>query len=261
MKLHAAFIGINSYKDKRINSLRFARSDAEDFYTTVEKGLSKNETSLSILTDKQATKQNILELIGEQLPRRVVADDIVLLFFAGHGTPEIDTSINNLSRYLVPYDTKYDSIFATAIDMEHDLTRLITRIQANLIVVILDTCFSGQAGGRTFEGPTLAKYKVDWRSSFKLSNLQIGEGRIILSASDSNELAREDSILEHGVFTFFMLQTLTNYASDWISLNTLYDEVSQRVRNYTKGRQNPVMNGRVKMARLPVLLNIKSEEQ
>lgn len=259
MKLHGAFIGLNSYKDKRISPLNFARADAESFYKAVEDGLPKNETRLSLLVDKQATKQNILELIGERFPRNASSDDIVLLFFAGHGTPETDASIDNISRYIVTYDTKYDRIFATGIDMELDLNRLLKRISARLIVVIMDTCFSGQAGGRTFEGPNLAKHRANWRTSIKLSNLDLGEGRIILSASDSNELAREDSTLGHGVFTFFILQTITDHSATWISLNTLYDTVAQRVREFTKGRQNPILNGRIRMARLPVLSGAKSD--
>jgi uncharacterized caspase-like protein len=251
MKLYGIFIGIDRYEDRRINSLLYARSDAEVFYETVEGSLSKNEAQLSLLVDQQATRRGILELIGERLPRLVTTEDIVLLFFAGHGTPETEISIDNVARYIVTYDTNYDSIFATAIDMERDLTRLIERIPAKLIVVFLDTCFSGKSGGRTFEGPNLAKYRAGWRDGAKLPDLDLGEGRVILAASDSNELAREDSTLKHGVFTFFVLNTLTSNGSQWVSLNVLYETVSQRVREYTKGRQHPIMNGRVRMAGLP----------
>lgn len=253
MKLHGAFVGINSYEDKMIRPLRFASADAESFYNRLSQALPKNETHLSLLTDKDATRQNILELIGERLPRIAVADDLVLIFFAGHGAPETDDSVDSVSRYIVAHDTKYNSIFATGIDLEADLTRLIKRIQAKLIVVFMDTCFSGQAGGRTFEGPRIAQHRANLRAGLELSKLDLGEGRVILSASDSNELAREDPTLQHGVFTFFVLQTLENHGSDWISLNSLYETVFQQVHDFTKGRQNPIMNGRVKMAKLPVL--------
>jgi uncharacterized caspase-like protein len=252
MKLHGAFVGINSYEDRRIAPLNFARADAERLHTAFESGLSKSETNLSVLVDKQATKQNIFELIGERIPRRTTSKDVVLLYFAGHGTPETDGSIDRVSRYIVTHDTKYDYIFASGIDMEVELNRLIRRISAGVIVVMLDTCFSGQAGGRTFEGPILAKHRAKSRAAVKLSNLDLGEGRIILSASDSNEVAREDVTLGHGVFTFFILQTLTDYSSNSITITTLYESVAKRVSEFTRGRQHPIINGRSNMAQLPV---------
>jgi uncharacterized caspase-like protein len=254
MKMHGVFVGINSYSDKRISSLRFARADAEDFFTAANKSLLEPEKNLQLITDDQATKQFIFLTIGERLARQAAQEDLVLLYFAGHGTPETEETIDKVSRYIVTFDTDYENVFATAIDMEKELVRLIERIQSKLVVTIMDTCFSGQAGGRTFEGPNLARYRADWRGQLTFSNLDLGEGRVILTATDSNELAREDSSLGHGIFTYFLLQTLTSPAEEpLISLGALYERVYNKVREHSRGRQHPVMNGRVKMARLPFL--------
>ena len=43
-------------------------------------------------------------------------EDVVVIYFAGHGSPESPDAPANL--YLLPYDTKYDKIAATAFPME-----------------------------------------------------------------------------------------------------------------------------------------------
>lgn len=254
MKLHGVFVGINQYQDRNISSLKYARVDAQNFYKKVLGSLSASDINLQLLIDKQGTKQKILKVIGESLPRVVSKDDLVLLYFAGHGSPETSGYVDTVSRYLITYDTEYASIFATAIDLERDLTRLIERIPGNLIVVLLDTCFSGRAGGRTFEGPLLRQSKSGWREGIKLSDINLGEGRVILAACKDTEVAYEDPSLGQGIFTYYLLKTLTDpdVAEPWISLNTLYEKVSQSVHFFTQGRQNPVLNGRLSLARLPI---------
>lgn len=48
-----------------------------------------DERTMVTLLDSEATKRNVMVAIGETLPR-VVEDDAVLIYFAGHGSPESD---------------------------------------------------------------------------------------------------------------------------------------------------------------------------
>lgn len=254
---HGVFIGVNNYQDSRIRSLGYAVADAKGFYQMESDIFSADESNLRLILDTEATRKEIVKTIGEELPRLARRQDLVLIYFAGHGAPETEGSIDQVSRYIIAHDTEIDNIFATAIDMERELIRIIERIGCDLVIVVLDTCFSGKAGGRTFEGPTLSRSRASLRKQFRLADLKLGEGRAILSACGDNELAEEDSTLQHGVFTFHLLKTLkSTTTSPSISLGELYDKVSHNVHNYTRGRQTPVLNGRISMTRLPVLKTI-----
>jgi uncharacterized caspase-like protein len=256
-RFHGVFIGINNYQDPRIRSLGYAVADAKGFYEMESGIFTEGESNLRLILDREATRKEIIKTIGEELPRLARKQDLVLIYFAGHGSPETEGSIDRVSRYIIAYDTEFDNIFATAIDMERELVHIIERIGSDLVIVILDTCFSGRAGGRTFEGPVLSRCRGSLRKQFKLAVLKLGEGRAILSACGDNELAEEDSALQHGVFTFHLLKTLgSTTANSSVSLNELYDKVSHDVHDYTRGRQTPVLNGRISMARLPVLKTI-----
>jgi len=255
--LHAVVIGINSYRDPRIPNLEYARDDAEAIARLIESAIHPEDRRVTVLLDSEANAVAIRRAIGEALPRTATArDDIVLLYFAGHGSPEADAYPIGTSRYLVVHDTAYDSIFATAIDMEIELVNWFERIQEpQLITLFVDACFSGRAGGRTFEGPALKRARAPLRlSPVRLKELELGKGRAMLSACDDDEIAEEMHDLGHGVFTHSLLKVLSNRSANRsISLASLYDQVRQQVRTRTAGRQNPVLNGRVAGARLPLL--------
>lgn len=261
MKLYGVFVGIDNYADPNIPKLSYAKADAEHFFKLVEESmsLSSSKYQLKLLTDTQATKQSVLKAIGEDLSRVVQEEDLLLLFFSGHGSPETTASIDKTARYLVLYDTEYENIFATGLDMERDLPVMcFDRIVAKHIVLFVDTCFSGRAGGRTFEGPHLLRRRLKQgvRGPIKLDEMKLGEGRIIATACDDDELAREYAVLGHGVFTHFLIETLAHRTSEEqsIGIPKLYEVVSEKVVAYTHGRQHPILNGRTRLGRLPLLI-------
>ena len=95
------------------------------------------------------------------------------------------------------HDTDYTNIYSTAVDMKRDLDRWFNRLrEPKLILMFLDACFSGRAGGRTFEGPR----SKDRRSTFRsldpicLRGLDFGEGRLIIAACDDNQVSHPQNL-------------------------------------------------------------------
>lgn len=254
MRLHAVVVGVDRYRDRRITELSCARADAEAVARLVEK-VHPDERSVVTLLDEEATKRNVTVAVGEALPRLVEKDDVVLLYFAGHGSPETDGEPDEVTRYLVMHDTEYESVYATGIDMERDLTRWFERLRLPCLVLLLvDACFSGRAGGRTFEGPALRRSRAGTRAGepISLKNLDLGEGRLMLSACTDSQVAREDLTLGHGIFTHYLLRGPSAAGSRIdIGVHALYEHLARSVRDHTSGRQTPVINGRSAFARLP----------
>src|SRR2546429_5025854 len=109
--LYLVAVGINQYKDGAIAPLQYARNDAEVFGAMFEHGIHPTERSITYLLDSDATQENIRDVIGERLARNAVTPaDIVVLYFAGHGSPETEGGPDNASRYLIAHDTHYDKI-------------------------------------------------------------------------------------------------------------------------------------------------------
>jgi uncharacterized caspase-like protein len=256
--LHAVIIGIDKYKDPRIQRLYHARDDAEAFADRLASNIHPDDRSVKLLVDSGATVKAIRTEIGEHLPRRAEQpNDLIIVYFAGHGSPETKDDLPDCSRFLIAHDTDYDHIFATAIDLEQEIVRWFTRIhRPHVVLFFLDACFSGRAGGRTFEGPRLRAARPKTRAvQTRLKNLSLGAGRLILAACDDDQVAGESSSLRHGIFTFELLSILSEKSKErTIAVTRLYDCVRSRVLDRTQGMQEPVLNGRLvgaQMLRLP----------
>ncbi|MFF0000162.1 caspase family protein [Streptomyces avermitilis] len=254
--MHVVVVGVDRYRDPRIRDLSYARADAEAVAELVAK-VHPDERSVQVLLDGDATKRNVMVAIGETLPRIAREDDVVLIYFAGHGSPETDGCRNEAGRYLVLHDTEYDNVYATGIDMEHELIRWFERLQhIRLLLLVVDACFSGRAGGRTFEGPSLRRSRSGMRAAepVVLNSLDLGEGRLMLSASTDRQVAREDPDLRHGIFTHYLLHgPSTDGHPTTVGVHTFYEELALSVHAHTGGQQTPVINGRSELARLPYL--------
>ena len=73
------------------------------------------------------------------------------------------------------------------------------------MVVLLDTCYSGAAGGRTFASKKTRAGDVD---ELFLERLTRAKGRAIITASRPTEVSIELPELGHGIFTYYLVQGL-----------------------------------------------------
>jgi hypothetical protein len=262
----AVVIGIGDYHDAGIPRLRYAVADAEAVARVLVDVIGLRPDRVLLLTDRTARKptlRNIRWALGRHLARVAKRDDTVLIFFAGHGAPEIDPSggePDGLGKCLVPLDADPDDLFATALPMA-DVDTIFRRIEAERVVVFLDTCYSGAAaaGGRTFAPARPRAAPVD--DGF-LGRLTRGKGRAIITAARPAEVSLELPELGHGVFTYHLLRALRGAADldgdGVVALQELYAYLDREVTRAARaagGNQHPVMRGELEgtlpLARVP----------
>jgi len=252
---HAVIIGINQYQDERIPNLKFARADAESIYQILidpELGCIPPDNVI-FLTDEDATRKNIVSAIGTRIPRCTADKDVVYIYYAGHGYPELDPrahSHDGMDKYLVPSDAESNDLFSSGISME-EIQRFFSRIAAKQVIFFIDSCYSGEAGGRTFANPNL-QTRAPLSGEF-LDKLTEGEGRIVITACDVNEVSLEIGNIGHGLFTHYLSEGLKGKGDidrdGLVSIGELYDyvyeNVSREARKYG-GSMQPVRKGSVK---------------
>jgi hypothetical protein len=257
----AVVIGVGAYKSTAIPQLRYSVADAELVHQVlVGQGGFKKENVL-LLTDKTERKPTLRDLkwaLGTFLARSAKKDDLILIFFAGHGAPEIDprgAESDGLAKYLVPNDADPNDLYSTALPMDEFQT-IFDRIEADRVVVFLDACYSGAAGGRTFASQRTRAGRVD---EVFLDRLTRSKGRAIVTASRSSEVSLEVPELGHGLFTHFLVQGLRGAADldrdGIISLQELYQYLEQQVTQKSRsigGNQHPVMKGELE-GQLPLV--------
>lgn len=245
----AVVIGVSDYQDSKVPTLRYAAADAQSFYNwLVNDGGRYAPTRVRLLLNQKATYVNIKETLFEWL-KQALEEDVITIFFAGHGSPESPDSQKNL--YLLPYDVDYDRVATTGFPMWDIETALKRFIKAKKVIVIADACHAGGVG-RSFDIARRANRGISVNPvSSGLQNLSsVNDGVCIISASADNQYSQEsmDWGGGHGVFTYFLLKGLkgeADYNNDQrTSLGEIVPFLSEHVRRATQNAQSPTVAGR-----------------
>jgi len=248
----AVVIGVGRYDSPAIPPLRYTVSDAEAVYEVLIGQAGFKKDNVLLLTDKTARKPSLRDIkwaLGTFLARSAKKEDIVVIFFAGHGAPEVDprgAESDGLAKYLVPSDADPNDLYSTGLPMD-EFQVIFDRIEAEQLVVFLDACYSGAAGGRTFASKRTRAVRVD---EVFLDRLTRSKGRAIITASRASEVSIELPELSHGLFTHYLVQGLRGAADldrdGIVSLQEVYQYLEQQVSQKSRavgGNQHPVMKG------------------
>jgi len=249
----AVVIGVNSYPNVR--RLKYAVNDAMAFFNHLVEYNQIPRENVILLLEEEANLMRLRSALGVHLKNKASKEDMVIIYFAGHGATERDATSpdgDGLEKYLLPYDVDPKELYATAMPME-EISRVFGRIRSERLVFIVDTCYSGATGGRTI---SVSDFRAGISDGF-LDRITGGKGKIILTASGANEVSAEDDELQHGVFTHFLIKGLQGQAdtdSDGlITVDEVYTYVSKQVPQATNQEQHPVKKGIVEG---PLVLSI-----
>lgn len=245
----AVVVGISKYEDARIPGLTHARADAKAVHDWL---VSRNGGRLSpervrLLLDAQATGANLREALFVWA-KQAIKEDKLLIYFAGHGTPESPDAPENL--FLVPYDARSDRIAATGFPMWDIRTALDRFIKARKVVIVADACHAGGVGSEFAKARRGMGGVEPGRISAGLMKLShVSDGVAVLTASGPNQLSQEGPQWGggHGVFTHYLLEGLRGSADRGrdgrVSLGELTVYLSEQVRRATRNAQCPEVAG------------------
>ncbi len=257
--LYLITVGVSKYENSDYD-LNYAAKDANDIAELFKKQKKSfdNIHVISIL-DKEATKTNILK-IKSQL-EGTKPDDVVMFFFAGHGTLDAD-----MNYYLATTEVDMFDLEETA--LRYDLLEdLMDSIPARKKVVFIDACHSGEVdkdedfsetGESTNENQMLRDIEtnealqvrnISTQNSFELmklmfADLRKGTGTTVISSAGGGEYAYENDKNKNGIFTYIMISGIKSGKADAnndgeIMISELRDYVMKNVSILTKGHQNP----------------------
>lgn len=260
--LYLIAIGVSQYQNPAYN-LEFAAKDAEDVASLFSKGKNKVFGNIHTVTvlNKDATVANILKLKTQLESTNV--DDVVILFFAGHGV--LDSELN---YYLATTEIDMDKLSKTALRYDN-LEDIFDGIPARKKVMIIDACHSGEVDkeeeftevntdnddvfvvSRDIRSASAleSRTKITTQNSFELmkmmfADIRRGTGSTVISSAGGGEYAYETGEAKNGVFTYVLKNGITSRKADLnkdgaIMISELRDYVSRTVSKLTRGSQNP----------------------
>jgi uncharacterized caspase-like protein len=252
-------VGINDYSSHRkaVNGVRAfgdlgkAKADAEELQKSLltfrGPGKCFPEGDVALLLDASADRKKLLEELDNLKNSKVKADDLLVVFFAGHGDlltangkaplePTTGRGLTADSGMFVFCCPNYlPGKAATTAISGQELFEALAGIRCRKLV-LLDTCHSGGA----VEANLLRRF------------IPNGQGPFVIAACDQSEKSFEDNKLGHGVFTYAVLEAFGKKfgkadanLDGKLSPRELYDYVSERVPALMKevkpgNTQNPI---------------------
>lgn len=189
-------------RDARVVGITFLESSRRAY----------RQVTVHLLENRQATREKILRQL-DWLREQMQAGDVGVFFFAGHGGKGADGRY-----YLLPIDANLVDLPGTAIaGFEVKSALAAARGQ---VLTILDTCHAAAFDAGRNRGMT------------------------VMASSQKQEFARESQTHGHGYFTHALVEGLAGKADanrdGTVDSRELETYVAARVRESSKGRQNPV---------------------
>lgn len=232
---YAVVIGIGQYREEVIPKVSYAVPDAQAIAALLEAQAGVPKTHIKVLTESRATLSDLRNHLGDWLRMRVKADSTVYVYYAGHGTPNLQTQ----SGAIVPWDGHPD--FPSGLYPLKELEDTLSKLPTKNVVVFLDSCFSGGAGRSVIAKgarPMGLQYPV------------LSQGEVmVLAAATGTQISSDYDKAGHGLFTHYLLAGLRGEAdADKDGMVTLKeiapfvrDRVAQTAVDELNREQTPVL--------------------
>ncbi len=233
---YAILIGGNTYNDSLLAPLTYAEKDCLDMYETLtDPSIGRfSTTNTSMLLGAEATTRNVQDTLLDQVVTNRTQDDVVLVYFSGHGF----ITGSRQKAYLATSDVSLTSLLSQpnagiAMDFLHDAIFMASPAQH--VLFILDCCHSG-----AFIPP-----KISSRGERPIPALidnrffSGGIGRVALVACPPDTASRENASLQNGIFTHYLLRGLRGEAVESTTGEVTLDSLCAYVRAYAPPEQPP----------------------
>lgn len=220
--LYAVMIGVSDYKGDELD-LKYAAKDAEDLSAALSGAAKKllntdgkeHVFMYNINTSANRTgfpEKQTIRLVFDEIGKKAKANDILLIFFAGHG---VMAGEQKQFYFLTAEASRNSDVASTGISVgELNEWMKPSIIKAQKRVLIFDACNSGQAindlvtiGSK--DDKYVAARNDDESNRIKaVEKLNERSGLFILSASASDQFAYELGKFSQGVLTYSLLKTI-----------------------------------------------------
>jgi hypothetical protein len=214
---YALVIGNNDYQ--RVDKLQTAVNDAREVSQVLHDRFGFQTQVLY-----NATRAQILRAIDSY--RALPADSNLLFYYAGHGHRDKDAN----RAYWLPVDAAGDER-ANWINST-DITDGIHAIKSRHILVISDSCFSGDLVRDAKVAIASGGYNAIIAKALRLNSRHI-------MASGGDEPVADSGSGGHSVFAAALLESLNDMPDDVFRGNDLFDIAKRRVEMRSQANQTP----------------------
>ncbi len=238
-KIYALFVGINAYPTSPLN---YCVNDSNGMQANLVPSTLWSSAQIYTLADAQATKSGIQGAIAT-IAGQLAAGDTFFFYYSGHGSNSGGVS------YLVPVDSDG---FTTSCISATELSNWVGVMNTSAKKVIaFDSCYSGGFIGKGLTSkfmPIKGSQTVFTGIGFD-KQMETVTNMVFLAASAGSETSIETSALQHGVFTYYLMNGLGTGATlgaaasgSSVSAVGLFNYASPQTTTYYDSQHPQVQN-------------------
>lgn len=226
---YAIVVGVEKYRQK-LPTADFAERDATSMAEYLTKVLGYPEENIVVLLNENATKGDLEKYFEKWLGNNVTSNDVVFVYFSGHGSPDPQSG----APYLVPYEGDPAFIAQTGYSLDR-MYEALGKLPAKNVVIALDTCFSGGGARSITTKGTRPLVTTVMRP-------HVPDTISVLAASAENQLSTTFDENGHGLFTYFLLKGIKETdvvgADGTIRVDSLFDYLKPQVEKLARSKYN-----------------------
>ncbi len=234
---YVVIAGISDYDnfEPGTGDLNFSDNDAKHFYNFLlsQQMGAINPNNIALLTNSEASKQNILSNM-RRLFTRADNNDRVIFYYSGHGDRDM----------FIPADVDPQAA-ATTVLYHDEIKEIFRSSPARYKLIIADACYSGSFRKEMPDARDKAEMTIALQKEYK--EVQVA---VMVSSTDS-ETSCEHGQLHQGVFSYYLLLGLKGEsdANDdgIVTIEELYYFVRNNAYLYSKENcssvQRPILYG------------------
>jgi len=239
--------------------LSYALKDASDVANTMANSKSFGNIHIKKLVNQSFVSDTVKNL--KNFFAGAGVNDLVMVFYAGHGYLDTDMSYYFPTYYTDFSDPKINSVAYNSFE------KLFKEMKPIRKLMFIDACFSGEVDMdeiKTNKNKNLPAGKAGAKkdssragssalfsqstalemSKAIFSDLRQNSGATVISSAGGTEAAYEDEKWNNGLFTYCLINGLKNLKADGnhdkkVTLNELQKYVSEEVNRLSEGKQTP----------------------
>ena len=197
----ALIIGIDKYQN--VKRLNYAVADAESIKDILINSFDFPEENVSLITNDEATKQNIIKSFST-ITKNAKSNDRVVVFFSGHGDT-MDLPGGGEKGYLIPVEGDDEDLYVTSIPMD-ELKQIALMSEAKHMLYLVDACYGGLI--------TVSKGMAKPKSPNYINKVSKYQSRQVISAGGRDEEVIEKPEWGHSAFTLNLNRGLRDGIAD-----------------------------------------------
>lgn len=213
---YAIVIGNEHYQSEDIYGVKFANRDAQVFQKYCQNLLGVPAENIELVLDGSIGQMNeALRKISNIVEQERNA--VVYFYYAGHGWPSEDSE-----PLLIPSDISVNQL-ENAIKL-NEVTKLFRRNPDTELIAFVDACYASESFAKQTRSVII-----------EIKEPLVSGNQILFSAVSQNQEANAHEESKHGVFTYYLLESLKEKGGK-LTMSELDARLRLNVTKYVNGK-------------------------